>query len=1082
MKLRILQLLFLLFAGFTLQAQVTTSSMLGKITDVNGEALIGASITALHNPSGTQYGTVTDEDGTFTISNMRVGGPYTVELSYIGYATSKTENIYLKLGEPFRQNYQMAEESVTLEGVTISAKAGTLGKNIGSSTQITSENIDNMPTLNRGLNDFFRLTPQSTTTSGGGISFGGINNRYNSVFIDGAVNNDVFGLADNGTNGGQTGISPVSIDIIDQFQVVLSPYDVSLGGFAGGGINAVTKSGTNNLEGTAYFFLQNENMVGKTNKNLTDRTKKEAAKVNPFTNSLYGLSLGGALVKNKLFFFTNVELQNDNTPLPFDFETYVGGTTEADINSLVETVKTKYNYNPGNFLDQSDELKGVKVFGKLDYNLDNNHTITLRHSYTKGEQFDRFASGPNRINFSNNGIYFPSVTNSSALEIKSRIGQKMSNNLIVGFTRVRDNRDPLEQNFPYVTIDDGGRTNIITFGSEEFSTANKLEQDIFTLTDNFKLYRGNHTITLGTHNEYYDIVNAFIPQNFGSYRFRSISDFVNGVPAYEYRRSYSLVDELTGDKSNAVSALRAMQLGIYAQDDWKVSSKFSLTAGLRIDLPVILDDPKVDTFLNNTALPKIRKFYPIANDVEAGKSPDGQIMFSPRLGLNYELNKSITLRGGIGVFTSRIPFVWPTATFFNNGLTQGVVDRVSTTSIPVATEFVADPEKQYTNPTQKIPSGQINLFTPDFKYPQVLRGNLGIDFKLPYGIDATLEGIYTKTLNNILYTNINSDTTVSFRMTGSGDNRPVFGRKSIETTYSEVYLASNTDEGYTYTVSASVAKNFDFGLQANFSYTYGDAFALSEGTSSQNSSQWRGQIHVDGRNFASYGRSDFATGHRFLGAVNYTYNWTKDKANATTISLIYEGLQGSPYSYVIGGSNARNLNNETGSTSNNRSLIYIPEDRTDINLVDYKVGDVTITADEQWTKLNAYIESDPYLSENRGGYAEKNSNWMPYVSFLDLAVRQDVGLKLNNKVHKLQFSVDVFNLANLLNPSWGTRYSVIGNFNNFDFLTFEGYDATEKTKPRYTYRGGRENNTDAFNINDFSSRWRMRLGVRYIFK
>lgn len=1080
MKLRFLQLVFLLFAGFSVHAQVTTSSMTGKVTDGKGEPLIGASFTATHTPSGTVYGTITDSDGNFIISNMRVGGPYTIELSYIGYANSKYDNVFLKLGETFRQSFQMSEESVTLESVTIKAKAGTLGKNIGSSTQITSENIDMMPTLNRGLNDFIRLTPQATGY-GAGISFAGTNNRYNAVFIDGAVNNDVFGLSDSGTNGGQTGISPVSIDIIDQFQVVLSPYDVSLGGFAGGGVNAVTKSGTNNLEGTAYFFLQNENMVGKTNKNLTDRTGAEAKKVNPFTNTLYGLSLGGPLVKNKLFFFTNIELQNDNNPLPFDFGTYSGGSTEAEINNLVEVVKTKYNYNPGNFLDQSDELQGLKFFGKLDYNLNNNHTITLRHSYTKAEQFDRFASTANRINFSNNGIYFPSVTNSSALEVKSRFGAKMSNNLIIGFTSVRDNRDPLEQRFPYVTIDDGGRTNTITFGSEEFSTANNLTQDIFTLTNNFKLYSGNHTLTFGTHNEYYDLLNAFIPQNFGSYRFRSISDFINGVPAYEYRRSYSLVDDLTGDASNAVSALRAMQLGFYAQDDWKVNNKFSLTAGLRIDMPVILDDPKQDTFLNNTALPKIRGFYPIANGVEAGKSPDGQIMFSPRLGFSYDVTKSVRLRGGIGIFTSRIPFVWPAATFFNNGLTQGVVDRVSSSSTQIATEFVADPDKQYTNPNQRIPSGQINLFTPDFKYPQVIRGNLAVDFVLPLGIEATLEGIYTKTLNNILYTNINSDTTVAFRLAGSGDNRPVFGRKSIEPTYSEIYLASNTDEGYTYTVSASLAKNFDFGLQASLAYTYGDAFALSEGTSSQNSSQWRGQVHVDGRNFASYGRSDFAGGHRVLGALNYTYNWTKDKANATTISIIYEGLQSSPYSYVIGGSNARNLNNETGSTGRNRSLIYIPENRQDINLVDYKVGDITITADEQWTKLESYINSDPYLSQNRGEYAEKNSNWMPYVSFLDLALRQDVGLKMNNKVHKLQFSVDIFNLANLINPSWGTRYSVIGDFNNFDFLNFEGYEA-DKVTPRYTYRGTSENNVNAYNINDFSSRWRMRLGVRYIFK
>ena len=788
------------------------------------------------------------------------------------------------------------------------------------------------------------------------------------------------------------------------------------------------------------------------------------------------MSLSGPIVKDKLFFFTNVEIQSDNTPLPYDFGTYRGASNGARLDSLTDFVKSTYNYDPGNYLTQSDELKGLKLFAKLDYNLNANNVITLRHSYTKAEQFDRFASSANRINFSNNGVYFPSVTNSTALEIKSRFGVSMSNNLIIGYTRVRDNRDPLAGSFPYVTIDDGGTSNTITFGSEEFSTANLLNQDIITLTNNFKLYKGAHTFTFGTHNEFYDLFNAFIPQNYGSYRFKTIEDFKNGT-AYEYRRSYSLIDDLTGDASSAASALRAMQIGLYVQDEWNVDSKFSLTGGLRIDLPVILDDPEKDEYLNSTALPKIAGYYPIAEGVEAGKSPDGQIMFSPRLGFNYDVkgNSKLVLRGGLGVFTSRIPFVWPAAMFFNNGLTQGTLNRLNTETI-----FVPDVNNQYVDANFKIPSGQINLFTPDFKYPQVFRANLGVDFTLPMDIRASVEGIYTKTLNNINYTNINSDTTVSFYLAGSGDNRPVFNRKSIDATYSEIYLASNTNEGHTYTLTGALSKDFSFGLKASLAYTYGDATALSEGTSSQNASQWRGQVNINGRNNPALGRSDFATGHRVLGTLTYQINWNTQKTLGTTISLVYEGLKGDPYSYVIGGSGARNLNNETGSTSRNRSLIYIPENMDDINLVSYTSGGVTVTPEEQWAKLDSYIESDSYLSKNRGDYAEKNSNWMPYVSFLDLAIRQDVGLKLNNKVHKLQFSLDVFNLANLINPSWGARYTVIGDFNNFDFLTFEGFES-DKVTPKYTYRGGNKSDQSAFNVNDFSSRWRMRLGVRYIF-
>lgn len=1069
--MKVLHVFLMVLFGYTMYGQVTTSSMSGKVTDDKGEALIGATVVALHVPSGTSYGTVTNENGLYSINNMRVGGPYEITASYVGYADQKFENLYLKLGENYLLNTTLGESSVTIETIQIVGKPGTLGRNVGAGSQITSANIDVVPTLNRGLNDFLRLSPQSTGY-GSGVSFVGTNNRYNAVFIDGAVNNDVFGLSDTGTNGGQTGISPVSIDIIDQFQVVLSPYDVSLGGFAGGGVNAVTKSGTNNFEGTAYYFLQNESMVGKTNKTLTDRTGSERKSLNPFSNNTYGLSLGGPIIKDKLFFFTNVEIQSDNTPLPYDFGTYKGSSNGATLDSLVQYTKDKYGYDPGSYLTQNDELKGLKLFGKIDYNINKNNSLTIRHSYTKAEQFDRFAGSANRINFSNNGIYFPSITNSTAVELKTRFNNA-SNNLIIGYTKVRDNRDPLGLPFPYVTIEDGSGSNTITFGTEEFSTANKLDQDIFTLTDNFKLYRGNHTITLGTHNEYYDMFNSFIPQNFGSYRFKSINDFKNGT-AFEYRRSYSLVDDVTGDNSKAAAALRAMQIGVYAQDEIRLNSKLNITAGLRIDMPVILDDPEKDKYLNDTALPKIATYYSIAKGVEAGKSPDGQIMFSPRLGFNYQAKQSINIRGGLGIFTSRIPFVWPAAMFNNNGLTQGTIQNINTPTI-----FEPNINDQYVDPNFKVPSGSINLFTPDFKYPQVFRANLGFDFDLPGGLDASIEGIYTKTLNNIVYTNINSDTTVSFYMAGA-DNRPVFTRKSIDPTYSEIYLASNTSEGHSYTITGQVAKNFDFGLNATLAYTYGDASALSEGTSSQNSSQWRGQVNVNGRNFPSFGRSDFATGQRLLSTLTYKLNWNNSKTVATTFSLIYEGQKSNPFSYVIGGSGGRNLANETGSTSRNRSLIYIPKDRADINLVDYKVGTTTITADEQWQKLNSYIESDPYLSENRGGYAEKNSNWMPYVSFLDFAVRQDLGLKFGQKTHKIQLSVDIFNLANLINSSWGTRYSVIGDFNNFDFLNFEGYEADKKT-PKYSYRGTAKNDANAYNINDFSSRWRMRFGIRYIF-
>ena len=1066
--------LLIAFHGMVLAQGVTTSSMQGKIQDENGEPLIGANILAIHLPSGTTFGTATDVEGNYRIPNMRVGGPYKVTISYTGYGETVLDGIFLRLGETFRRDYALEEAGIELEAIQVVARQGTTGSNSGASTQITSDDIEVVPTLNRDLSDYVRLTPQASGFSGG-TSFAGVNNRYNAIYIDGAVNNDVFGLSCQGTNGGQTGIAPFSIDIIDQFQVVLSPYDVTLGGFAGGGINAVTKSGTNEFEGTAYYFWQNESMVGKTNEALTDRTGSDREGVAEFSQKTYGASIGGPIVKDKVFFFVNAELRRDETPSPFDFGTYDGDATQDQLNTLRNFLTNTYGYDPGTFGSVADELNGTTLFGKLDINLNQNHRLTLRHNYTKAENINRNVSGPRFINFSNNGVFFPSTTNSSALELKSNFGAKYSNNLIIGYTSVNDDRDPIGSDFPYVYINDGAGQ--IALGSEEFSTGNALEQKIFTITDNFKIYQGNHTITLGTHNEFYSIYNLFIRQNYGTYRFENIDAFLNGAPAIEYDRSYSLVDDLTGDGSAAASDFNAIQLGFYAQDEWAVNQRFTLTAGLRLDVPIITTDPAIHPSFNSETLPKLRQAYDIANDVEGGVAPDGQLMISPRVGFDYDLtgDRSAILRGGVGVFTSRIPFVWPGAMFNNNGVTIG---GVSERNISGDINFIADIQKQYTNPDFSVPSGQVDLFVKDFKYPQVLRTNLAVDTKLPGGIAATLEGVYTKTLNNIVYTNINSDPTVEFNWTNTGgDNRPVFGRDDIEAAYSSgIYLGHNTSEGYTYTLTAALAKEFDFGLTANLAYTYGDAEAVNEGTSSQNSSQWRGQVNFDGRNTPVLGRSDYALGHRVLGSLTYQIDWNAEKNVSTSLTLLYEGLKGSPYSYVIGGSNGRNINNETGSTSANRSLVWIPANQNEITLVESG----GVSPEEQWNRLNAFIEDDPYLSANRGSYAEKNSNWMPYVGYLDLSLRQDFGLNVAGKMHKLQFSWDVFNLANLLNPGWGVRYSVPGNFNNYFLYNFEGY-AADGTTPQFSYTD-EDLGKDALNISDFSSRWRMRLGLRYIFK
>lgn len=1076
-------LILALIFGFSnaLVAQgVTTSGLQGTIIDSTGETLIGANIVAVHLPSGTTYGTSADINGSFRIPNMRVGGPYRITVSYTGFGSQIVENVFLELGETERLTFTLTESSVELDAITVSGERSTVGQSAGASSQISRSEIENLPSLNRNINDYLRTTPQSSGFGGSGITFAGVNNRYNAIYIDGAVNNDVFGLASSGTNGGQTGITPFSIDIIDQLQVVISPYDVTLGGFAGGGVNAVTKSGTNTFEGTAYRFIQNENFVGQTNGTLAERLGVERTGVDEFSSATTGFSLGGPIIENKLFFFTNFELQEDATPRPYEFQTYTnvpGRATQNDLNTLRNYLINTYDYDPGTFGSTSNNLDGTKFFAKLDYNINADNYLTLRHQYTKAELFRRNTGSNSAMNFSNNGVYFPSTTNSSALELNSRFGSDFSNNLILSYVAVVDDRDPIAGDFPFVIIEDGSGGQI-RFGSEQFSTGNALDQNIFAITNNFNIYKGDHTITVGTHNEFYSIYNLFIPQNYGTYRFASINDFITNQPATEYDRTYSIVDNITGDGSAAAAEFNAAQFGLYVQDEWRVNESLKLTAGLRLDIPVITSDPEEDTNFNNNTVQTLRASYPIAQGAVAGSAPDGQIMFSPRFGFNYTLDseKPAVLRGGLGVFTSRIPFVWPGAMFSNNGLTQGRVNEGDITG-PVL--FRPDIQNQYTNPNVVTPSGQIDLFTQNFKYPQIFRTNLGFDYELPFGILATVEGIYTKTLNNINYTNINSDPTVSFNWTGSPDNRPVYVNQSLDPTYSAVYLASNTSKGYTYNTSISLAKNFNNTLNATVSYSWGDAKALSEGTSSQNSSQWRGQVNVDGRNNPSYGRSDFAAGHRFISALNYTKNWGGDILNTTTLSLFMNAQSGQPFSYIIGGNSARNINGERGSTSRNRSLVYIPATQSDINLVDYTAGGQTVTAAQQWEQLNRFIESDKYLSNNRGGYAEKNGAFAPFTALFDVGVRQDVGIMVGGQRHRLQFSLDIQNVANLLNSDWGVVYTVPGNSNNYFLYQFQGYEA-DGTTPQFTYRSD-ETGRESFNISGNNSRWRLRAGVRYIF-
>lgn len=1056
-------------------AQVTTSGMNGSVSGSNNETLPGAAILAVHTPTGSQYVTTANSDGLFNISNMIVGGPYKITVTYIGYENYVKSDVYLSLGQSYRLNINMSEKSTSISGIEVNAYQHDVfdGNKTGAETYIGNHDIQVLPSINRGLNDLLRLTPQASVVNGG-ISIAGINNRYNSIFVDGAVNNDVFGLSASGTNGGQLGINPFSQDAIEEFQVAVAPYDVKLSGFAGAGINAITKRGTNEIKGTAYYYFRSESVTGK--KPTEINSMRESA--DPFTAKTYGLSIGGPVIKDKLFVFINAEMQKDETPLSYSFADYTGNLKNNPDSLLqLENKIRYYGYEPGKYENPVKTLESNKILVRLDYNLNKHHKLSLRHSYTKGISIYPYElSSPNQIVYTNNWINFTSSTNSTAFEINSFFGHKLYNNLLLGYTNVRDDRDPNGADFPYIKITDGNNKYII-FGSERYSSANDLKQNILTITDNFEIFIGKHNITIGTHNEFYKMYNLYIRENFGRYNYNSVSQFIQGLDKASYSRSYSLVDDNTGDGSDAAAKFNAMQLGFYLQDKYEATRQLSVTVGLRIDVPVFIDDPIVIPQFDTT-LAKISAAGYDIKGTQSGKMPQSQLMLSPRAGFNDDVfnNKKTQVRGGIGIFTSRVPFVWPAGAYSNCGM---IIGGINLTEDTVA--FISDPNDQYTAEdaglTVSKPSGEINLMAKNFKFPQVARASIALDQKLPWwGLIASAEFIFTKTINNVILYNINIKPS-SKTLTGSPDHRIIYGTAGsvslIEKRYTAIYLLDNTSDGYGYNISFQLQKPADKGFSGSIAYTLGHSKGLVDGTSSQNSSQWRYTANVNGRNNLDMAYTGFDMGSRIIAFLNYKIKYAR--RFATTITAFYNGQSGSRYSYIY--LDGYKMTSE--DFRNDQDLVFVPNDQSQINLVSYSEGEVTITPDDQWKALDEFIKNDKYLSERRGKYAERNGARLPFEHTIDLKLLQDFYLDFHGHRHTLQLSFDIFNVANLINPEWGWKYYVSNSA--YPLIKFEGFE-TDGTSPKFTFRNKADMDVKTINDNGIgTSRWYGQFGVRYIF-
>lgn len=1075
----------LLAVSLFMNAQVTTSTMNGAVKNSKGNELVGATVRAVHIPTGTVYSTSAGKGGVYYISNMNPGGPYRVTVTFVGYSEFIKDDINLSLGETLNENFALIETNSNLTEVVVASTrvTPTSGKG-GTETTIGRDKMANLPTVGRNISDYLRFVPQAKITSDGGVSLAGQNNRYNAFYIDGAVNNDVFGISASGTNGGQAGIAPISIDAIDQFQVVLSPYDPSLGNFTGGGINAITKSGTNNLSGSVYHFFRNQDLSGKT----PGVDKSVATKLNEFSNKTTGLRVGGAIIKNKLFFFLSGEIQRDERPQPFDFKNYTGSSSQARIDELANFLRTRYNYEPGGYLDNPETVEANRIATKLDWTINDKNKLSFSYRYNDGFRNNTSRSSNSTINFLNNGYEFPTTTNSASLELNSRLKANSSNKLLLTYTDVVDDRGAMGSPFPRVTINDG--TGSIIFGTEEFSTGNLLKQKNIALFDVFKMYRGKHTLSVGTDNEISNSTNVFIRQNYGSYVFANMDSFLLNKTATTYDRSYSLLDPgKSGDESlNAAAKFNTLRLGFFIGDEIKINNQLTFTFGLRADNTKFLTTPKTDQFFNDSALSKFSQYYDMKG-ARSGQITDPKWSLNPRIGVVYKIpDEAVTIRGGLGLFTGRVPLVWPGGVYNNNGISIAGIRRSNVL-------FKEDPFDQYTASdfgiTVPIPSGQVDLIAKDFRMNKVFRTSMGIDKMLAKRWKWSFEVIFTKNINEIDYKRVDilpanlKSVGVDVRDVHSLSGnfaRSIPTRANGTTPYSGVYLLSNSSgkKGFSYSFTTTIDRTWNNNWAFNANYSFGNSVVLNEGTSSQNNSQWRFMETVNGRNNITLSTSDFDPGHRINAYVAKKFSYL-DKKMATTISFVYNGQSGNPFSYVLNRGLIRDLDNfETND------LIFVPtKDQLNqmvflSNTVGSGASAITYTPQQQRDMFDAYIESDKYLSKRRGRYAERNGARMPFSHVVDLKLQQDFNVKFGNKTYQLQLTYDVFNFTNLISSSAGKQYFMTND--NSIILDFTGYVSATNLTPQYRFTT--PVNGKPYNVSDGvynSSRWTSQIGVRLSF-
>ncbi len=1089
-------LIGLALTGLVFGQGITTAGINGLVANDKGEPLAGANVVVVHEPSGSQYGTTVNLAGAYNIPNMKVGGPYTVTVSFIGYGTQKEAEIFLSLGQTVRLNFKLVAEAIAMEALEVVAELDEVlnSDRTGAATFVNVNQVEQLPSIKRSTRDLFRLDPRND----GNFSFGGRNWLYNNISLDGSYFNNPFGL-DDPAPGGQTNAEPVPFDAVEQVQVSVVPYDVREGGFTGAGINTVTKSGTNQFKGSMYSFVRNESLMGNT-------VAGSDVVANPdlvFNQS--GFTVSGPIIPNKLFFFVNGEIERRDDPgsnfvADKDGNVVFGESrvSAAIMDSISQRMKTVYNYDTGPYEGFIHETDNNKLLVKLDWNISESHKLTFRYNMLDAVRdlpphgwvlsFNNTGRGPNSssLPFQNSGYAINNELSSYALELNSMFGGKYANRFFVSYNQFRDFRDPFSVDFPTIEIgDEDGAVTYTTVGHEPFSIHNILDQDVLQVTNNFSYFMGKHVLTAGFNYEHFKFFNSFNIFRHGLFMldaswalflggttFSSLDDFFAATDP-------ALPDSERVDFSSMVGAgpykgelIEVGQMSVYGQDEFMLTDNLNLTCGLRIDVPVYFTEPVTNPFSTDSLTLLDENDNPEV--VDQAKLPDANPLYSPRLGFNWDVSgdRSLQVRGGTGIFTGRLPFVWIGNVISNPGNNPNIPGDGS------------NPDHQTDDGEGRLTSGEsvlqqsfdLNAMVSDFKWPQVWTTNLAVDKSLPGNMLATFEMVYGKDINAIYMRN--ADLVEPARELADG--RPYFGgvgSNELNSFYpgsgEGVYVIDNTDEGYNLTLTAQLKKRFDFGLDASVAYNYLDAKNNLKSTEIA-SVLWQSQPVQGDPNKPALSWSEFGNRHRIIGSANYRHVW--NTMTSTSIGLFAEIAEGNRYIYSGGNKYSYIYSGDVnGDGYGGNDLIYIPKDADDIVLED----------PTEWAALDAFIEQDAYLSQHRGEISERHGGVNPWFYNIDLRILQDFNLDVAGHTHTFQLSCDILNVPNLLNDGWGVRK--IANPAATSPLTLipddletpdvnEGW--TTGGEPILKFTGPEETFMD--DPSEFS-RWRMQIGLRYLF-